>query len=297
MAEGMGEADGMDTEPSARVASQLEPRAYWERYGAPIDLDSPDDSRAIVLRGLAPQRQRVLELGCSAGYMTKVMAERGHLVTGVEIDPVAAKLARPFAERTIVGDLDRVDQDGRHLLSDLERAGFDTLLACDVLEHLRDPVGCLRRARDLVKPDGSVVLSIPNVAHGDMRLALLAGQFDYQENGLLDRTHIQLFTLSSLVAMIREVGLAPVRWERAIRPIGESEIDVDENLLEFGRRILCHEPEVDTYQWIVTCQSHGAASGRAIWPALPTGETVVAEVLDLLNARSLIPTISDPREP
>ena len=274
----------MKTELNVVPEPAEEKHAYWERYAAPIDLDNTNDSRVVVLSCLPALPQRVLELGCSAGFMTKVMAEQGHQVTAIEIDPVAASFARPFADRVLVGDLDHVDSDGVHLLSELELGAYDTLIAADVLEHLRDPLGCLRRARELVKADGRVILSIPNVAHGDVRLALLAGRFDYRDDGLLDRTHTQLFTLEALVTMIRSAGLAPVDWKRTQRPIGESEIEINENLLEFGRQILADDPEVETYQWIVSCQDATVAGSNAIWPELQAGESVVAHAVDMMNA-------------
>lgn len=255
---------------------------YWERYGEPIDMANTNDSRAIVLHGLDAEPQRILELGCSAGYMTAVMAAAGHTVTAVEIDPVAAELAAPHAEQVIVGDLDRVDADGAHLLDELAPGSFDTLVAADVLEHLREPTACLRRAVECVTGSGSVVLSIPNIAHGDVRLALLQGRFDYLDHGLLDRTHVQFFTLTSLLAMIREAGLAPVGWQRTVRPIGDTEVGVDENLVEFGKRILADDPEVETYQWIVTCRRAEVAGDAACWPDEPVDTTVDA-VLDLMN--------------
>jgi SAM-dependent methyltransferase len=193
----------------------------------------------------------------------------------VEIDPVAADLARPYCERVIVGDLDRDD-----LLGDLELGSFDLVLAADVLEHLRDPAGCLRAAIPLVRPGGSVLVSIPNVAHGDIRLALLQGRFDYQDNGLLDRTHIHLFTLSSLLDLLDEVGLVPIDWHRSVRPIGSTEIEIDETLLEFGRQAFAGDPEASTYQWIVRCRP-GAVDAATI-PEVPD-RAVPAAVSELMN--------------
>ncbi|WP_395081954.1 class I SAM-dependent methyltransferase, partial [Ilumatobacter sp.] len=129
-----------DSEPAA-ASAELDPLSS-SRYAIPIDFAHPGDSRAVVLGLLAPEPSRILELGCSTGLMTQVMAERGHRVTAVEIDPVAASLAAPFAHEMFVGDLDSVEADGQHLLSELEAEGFDTVVAADVLEHLRDPTAC-----------------------------------------------------------------------------------------------------------------------------------------------------------
>jgi SAM-dependent methyltransferase len=213
-------------------------------------MDSPIDSRAIVL-GLVPQGARVLELGCSAGLMTAVMHERGHQVVGVEYDPQAAAHAAPYTERIIVGDL-----EAEEVYRELDQSGsFEVVMAADVLEHLRNPARCLRRALDYLAPGGRVILSIPNVAHGDVRLSLLQGNFDYADSGLLDRTHIQLFTRRSLSRLIQSVGLEAVEWHRCVRALGQTEVPVDPALVEFGRRVLASDPEAQTYQWIVVCRS------------------------------------------
>lgn len=235
----------------------------WSRYGEPIILDNPTDSRAIVLGLLDGQPQRILELGCSAGLMTQVLHERGHRVTGIEIDPEAAALAESSTVQILLGDLD--DDGPGDLLAQLDDS-YDVVLAADVLEHLRYPLGCLRRAVAHLAAGGTTILSIPNVAHGDVRLALLAGRFDYRDNGLLDRTHVQMFTLASLVEMIREAGLVPVSWLRSSRPMGSTEIKIDEALFEFGRRAFADDPEVDTYQWIVTCRRADDPAAVADWP-------------------------------
>ena len=67
----------------------------------------------------------------------------------------------------------------------------------DVLEHLRDPLNSLRHAVRKLKPSGFVVTSLPNIAHGDVRMALMQGKFRYRETGLLDRTHMRFFTLET----------------------------------------------------------------------------------------------------
>jgi 2-polyprenyl-3-methyl-5-hydroxy-6-metoxy-1,4-benzoquinol methylase len=268
----------------AMESDPQQPITDWSRYGEPIILDNPTDSRAIVLGLLDGEPQRILELGCSAGLMTQILHRRGHRLTGIEIDPKAAALAESSTEYIIVGDLD--DDGPDDVLARLDDT-YDVVLAADVLEHLRNPLGCLRRAVGALAPGGIVILSIPNVAHGDVRLALFAGRFDYRDNGLLDRTHVQMFTLASLVEMIREAGLVPVSWLRSSRPVGSTEIKIDEALFEFGSRVFAGDPEVDTYQWIVTCRRVEDPAVVADWPDLGDNgvASVVGRMLDITIPR------------
>src|SRR5690606_1859405 len=85
-------------------------------------------------------------------------------------------------------------------------ARYDTVMAADVLEHLRDPLACLLRVRELLTDDGHLVVSVPNIAHSGVVASLLANDFSYRETGLLDRTHIHFFTALTLGRMLAEAG-------------------------------------------------------------------------------------------
>jgi hypothetical protein len=77
-----------------------------------------------------------------------------------------------------------------------------------VLEHLRDPQRLLRAIRPYLADDGRVICSIPNVKHWSVLLPLLVDdRFEYTDAGLLDRTHVHLFTLDEAHRMLTAAGL------------------------------------------------------------------------------------------
>ncbi len=96
-----------------------------------------------------------------------------------------------------------------------------------MLEHLPDPLQTLRACRDALKPGGYVVLSLPNIAHADIKLQLLAGRFAYRDTGLLDRTHLHFFTLASIEEMLRDAGMLLIDLRRVIVPVFQTEQAVD----------------------------------------------------------------------
>jgi SAM-dependent methyltransferase len=150
----------------------------------------------------------VLELGCATGRVTRYLTEQlGCRVTGVEFDPQAAELARPFCRRFIVGDL----------ASDVtlrQAAGaYDVILAGDVLEHLREPARVMAVLRNSLKPGGTWVISVPNIAHWSVRKELLRGRFDFTDTGVMDRTHLRWFTVKTLSEMIEGAGYAVQRMD------------------------------------------------------------------------------------
>ena len=216
----------MTTRPDSRM-SQVESL----KYDTEIDVNA-DSAHAKVVAMVESLRAggRVLELGCSTGYMSRVFRERGCRVVGVEIDPAAAARAGAACERVIVGDLDRID-----LAAEAGDDRFDVVVAADVLEHLKDPVSVLRAAARLLKPEGWLVASIPNIAHGSVRLGLLGGQFpNDNELGLLDRTHLRFFTRETAQKLLEDGGFAVGRLVRQLKPILPDEVAFDASRLPPG---------------------------------------------------------------
>lgn len=228
------------TNPSAEQESSAARYDFDE-----IDLESGSVHADVV--SLVGQDMRVLELGPATGYMSHAFVSQGCTVVGIEIDPDMATRAERFCDRVIVGDLDSID-----LERELGEERFDVIVAADVLEHLKDPLTVVRRLRNFVADDGAFVISIPNVAHGSVRLALLAGHFDYQEIGLLDSTHLHLFTRESFEELLDEAELGLGVLHRHELNLDASEVQFDPE--EVPSDVLEHlknEPDARTYQFVV----------------------------------------------
>jgi 2-polyprenyl-3-methyl-5-hydroxy-6-metoxy-1,4-benzoquinol methylase len=157
------------------------------------------NSHYWVLKFLpAGARLRILDVGTADGYLGAILKERGHSVVGIEENAAAAENARVHYDSFCLANIGEFDFPYRE--------EFDRILFADVLEHLADPALVLRRSLPALKKTGEVIVSLPNIANIVIRLSLLAGRFDYCERGILDRTHLRFFTLSSLKAMLREAS-------------------------------------------------------------------------------------------
>lgn len=219
------------------------------RYEQAIDLAS-DSTHARVVR-LVGSNKKVLELGCSTGFMSRVLRERGCRVVAVEEDAGAAERARPFCARVIVGDVERLDL-GRAL----GKTRFDVILAADVLEHLKDPLRLLRGLKRFLADEGWVVASLPNVAHGSVRLALLGGEFRYNPTGLLDHTHLHFYTRDSLQKLFDDAGYLIGHLERHEMRIEDSEVSFDRAAIPPAVvEAVSHDREALTYQFIVVAHA------------------------------------------
>ena len=159
----------------------------------------------------------------------------------------AALVAEEWTERVVVGN---VDDPG--VWEAVDDESFDVVTFGDVLEHLRDPLAVLRAAVRKLKPSGFIVSSLPNVAHGDVRLSLLHGSFQYGETGLLDRTHMRFFTLQTIRELLHDAGLVVVDTRRVVVPLFHTELGVQRE--EYPEAVVAEiqaDKEFETYQFVM----------------------------------------------
>jgi SAM-dependent methyltransferase len=226
------------------------------RYRSPVDPEAPNNPHAFAI-GMVGSGHRVLEVGCSVGHVTEHLVDRGNTVVGVEIDAEAAAEARAFAERVHVLDLDATP------VSSVESDRFDVLVLGDVLEHVRRPADVLADLLTRLEPGGRLVISVPHVGHADVRIMLLQGRWEYQDDGLLDRTHLRWFTRDSLRELLAAAGLQAVRVERVYVGLGQSNVPFDREAVGPGlRTYLEYDPEVYVYQFVVEAVRAGEAGER-----------------------------------
>jgi 2-polyprenyl-3-methyl-5-hydroxy-6-metoxy-1,4-benzoquinol methylase len=145
---------------------------------------------------------RVLDVGCGFATTSEYIQKRGNDVTGIESSAEACAVGAKRISRMIHADL---------VSAPLAGLQFDAIIFADVLEHVPWPVGVLRRYLEALAPGGSVIVSLPNVGLWSVRFAHLLGRWDYEETGVLDRTHLRFFTRKSAKWLLTQGGLEPVR--------------------------------------------------------------------------------------
>jgi methionine biosynthesis protein MetW len=152
---------------------------------------------------LLPDGGSVLDLGCASGGLLALLRSRAGHLAGLELSPTAARAAAQVGDHVICGAL----EDPR---LPFEAASFDLVVLADVLEHLADPAAGLARAVGWCRPGGAVLVSVPNVAHWQARLALLRGRWPQTDSGTFDASHLRWFTRDAVATLLREAGLRDV---------------------------------------------------------------------------------------
>src|SRR5205807_2588160 len=142
----------------------------------------------------------------------------------------------------------------------------------DVLEHLRDPEAFLVRVRSLIRPGGRIVLTTPNVANWAMRIGLLAGRWRYTDRGILDRTHLRLFTKKTLEETLERAGYRIVEVDVVVVDSGSTDGSA-QRAAELGARV----DEIPAEEFV-----HGATRNRAA--RLSRGDVLVFTTQDAVAA-------------
>jgi 2-polyprenyl-3-methyl-5-hydroxy-6-metoxy-1,4-benzoquinol methylase len=142
----------------------------------------------------------VLDVGCGEGAAGPGLREAGaSWVSGVEMHPGAAERARLVLDEVVVGAVEDV--------LDRLTGPFDTILAYDVLEHLRDPASVLTALRGKGPAGARLHVSLPNARHWTLvRDLALRGTFGYTDAGHRDETHVKWFTRSDAMRLLESSG-------------------------------------------------------------------------------------------
>ncbi len=215
-----------------------------------LEEDLDENSSLKKMLRLVGKNKRVIDFGCATGYFAQLLTQNGCEVTGIEVNVEAAKAAEQYCKKVIVADLDFIS-----LIDILPNQEFDVAIFGDVLEHLRNPWKLLAETRQFLKPEGYVVASIPNIAHGAIRLSLLQGRFDYVELGILDNTHLRFFTIKTVEELFKNSGYFIEAVERTKIPMfsGSSWIPyIDKNSFDSQLiETIQQEEDADTLQFVL----------------------------------------------
>jgi 2-polyprenyl-3-methyl-5-hydroxy-6-metoxy-1,4-benzoquinol methylase len=158
-------------------------------------------ARPDLVAALPRPLGRALDVGCGEGGVGRGLRAAGaDWLSGIELVPEAAERAREVYDEVAVGTAEEA-------LARV-RGPFDTICCYDVLEHMPDPYGVLRRLREeAAAPGARLHVSVPNARHWSLPYDLLVrGTFGYADWGHRDRTHLRWFTERDIRAAIGHAG-------------------------------------------------------------------------------------------
>ncbi|HZY98163.1 MAG TPA: bifunctional glycosyltransferase/class I SAM-dependent methyltransferase [Candidatus Baltobacteraceae bacterium] len=223
---------------------------YYARY----NVKASHGSSHSIVSSLVGPNQDVLDVGCGEGFFASALSKNGNVVSGIDIIPAPSH--REAFEQYACGDL---GQGLTPPAKGLSKRSFDRVLLMDVLQQLPNPELPLREAKDFLKPNGLVVVSVPNVANLSVRAALAFGKFEYGDRGILDRAHLRFFTSKTLRALVDGCGYDIVEERVSVMPL-EFVFDVapERGIMKVLNRALCFLtgifPRLLGYQWVIVAR-------------------------------------------
>lgn len=219
-------------------------------YNFELSLEE-NNSVGNLLKRVSPN-SKVLEFGCAHGRMTAYMRDELNCeVYIVEYDRAGFEDAIKYATDGLCDDI--LNYKWVEYFSDIQ---FDYIIFADVLEHLYNPIEVLEKTKLLLKDSGSILTSLPNVAHNDIIANLFYNQFEYTQYGLLDNTHIRFFTEGMLEEFFAKAGYVIVDKDATFAPTGTTEQAKVRRgeLTDYMKKLLDSRENGTVYQFILQLQ-------------------------------------------
>lgn len=166
-----------------------------------------------MLSFLPENFSNVLEIGCGQGEFGRLVKMNHNIkYTGVESDPHSALIAEQYLDLVLSGDV-------FVQFHNLPDHNYDLIICNDVIEHIAIPDILLQNLKNKMKPDSRLVCSIPNFRVLNNLVHIFFNKdFEYDEWGIRDKTHVRFFTKKSILRMFKENGFIVEKIE-GINPI------------------------------------------------------------------------------
>lgn len=187
-----------------RMMTFLETKKFIDDYRNDILADRGDRYHAIL--NLIEPGSYVLDYGCGWGIFSEMIADRDCYVDGIDLDSHSIKIAKD-----IVGEKERLSFDNISILG-VSDEKYDCVVSSQVIEHTHNPGTYLMHCNRVLKKNGYLVISLPNV----INLKFLADQFfgfnkkfvTYAQQFVYDKTHhhIQAWDPLSFFHLLSSMG-------------------------------------------------------------------------------------------
>ena len=218
-------------------------------YISTIDTTNKNNSHTIAIDFLLEKSNnrllKILDVGCSEGYLGGYLKNLGHTVLGVEMNPQSAHKASEVLDSVYNGSIS--EYFNHH--SDEK---FDVILFGDVLEHIADPNEVLEVCHKHLNNNGFIIVSLPNVAHAAIRAMLLEGRWEYADLGILDRTHLRFFTKDSAKALFEQAQYDIEDIGQVHLPIEVVDqlcnLNLNQTYIDLVNKLVSDEPDAMVFQ-------------------------------------------------
>lgn len=204
-------------------------KIHYEGFWSGRDERFESYVRNLSLTTFFNKGEALLDVGCGDGTVAEYLHKKlGLQVSGMDISEVAVEKARKRGVKAFVGS-----SEDRFPFND---NSFDAVFWGDNIEHLFDPMFAAKEIKRVLKPNGRLVLSCPNMAYWRYRIYyFLEGELSDTEWTGFNRwnwSHIRFFNINILKDFFKEAG-----YKRVSRIKGVSNRRIDKMFLPLSQTL------------------------------------------------------------
>ncbi len=144
----------------------------------------------------------ILDVGCATGKLGEdiIQIKNPRSYIGIEVVSAVAEEAKKRLTNVYVGQAEE-------WMPKLKSRSFDWVVLADSLEHTVNPWAILEEVNRVLKKEGHILISIPNVRNlGVITELLVKGTWNYRDYGIMDQGHLRFFTKKTIFKMLDEYG-------------------------------------------------------------------------------------------
>jgi len=163
---------------------------------------SNDGNRYNVAAQHLQRGDFLLDFGCGIGTFANIVRGMFEKIYGCEISEKAIKVACSRGIHAVKVDID-ID------ILPFENNFFDSVVCLDVIEHIKDPINLIKEMNRVLKPDGIIIITTPNIRHLKYILKIIKyGEFPKtsDDNEMYDGGHIHYFTFKDIEFILNDNG-------------------------------------------------------------------------------------------
>ncbi len=172
-----------------------------------------EHERTELITLIPSSAKRILDVGCGSGMLGRALRNKNNALYIEGIEVVQDIIPGSYYDKVHIGDVESIFP-----LILASGKMFDCIIFADVLEHLVNPWKMVEISHDLLVNDGVVIASIPNVRYYYvLKQLILQGDWSYEQEGIMDQTHIRFFTLKTMRSMFESknysiISCVPIRY-------------------------------------------------------------------------------------
>ena len=184
--------------------------------------------RLIEASRLDKKNLSIFDVGAGNGFFLAIAKERGWRVAGIDSSPKNVELAKRKFNVDLICTNFAFYKKNEHK--------FDVISFWDVIEHLPDPNSAIQKAKEMLSPNGQLLIGVPNDQSLLRRLSILIHRvtFGWVKKGL-DKVyfleHVAYFNLRSLTGLMRRHGLERTGYFYTSTDLNRFSFKVSEKLI------------------------------------------------------------------